>query len=57
MVLLDKMRKAGAKKCFLEVRSRNTPAISLYEKCGFKRVGLRKKYYGDDDAAVMEAEL
>lgn len=55
--LLDKMREVGAKKCFLEVRSRNTPAISLYEKCGFKRVGLRKKYYGDDDAAVMEAEL
>lgn len=57
LALLDKMREVGAKKCFLEVRSRNTPAISLYEKCGFKRVGLRKKYYGDDDALVMETEL
>lgn len=55
--LLDKMREAGAEKCFLEVRSRNTPAIALYEKLGFKRVGLRKKYYGDDDAAVMTVDL
>ena len=55
--LLDKMREVGAKKCFLEVRSRNAPAIALYEKLGFVRVGLRKKYYGDDDAVVMEVEL
>ena len=57
LALLDKMREVGGEKCFLEVRSRNTPAISLYEKCGFKRVGLRKKYYGDDDALVMETKL
>jgi len=55
--LLDKMREKGAARCFLEVRSRNTPAISLYEKRGFKRVGLRKKYYGDDDAIVMAIDL
>lgn len=29
----------------LEVREHNIPAISLYENCGFVRVGLRKKYY------------
>lgn len=55
--LLGKMREVGATRCFLEVRSRNVPAIALYEKLGFKRVGLRKKYYGDDDAAVMTVEL
>ena len=55
--LLGKMREVGAARCFLEVRSRNAPAIALYEKLGFKRVGLRKKYYGDDDAAVMTVEL
>lgn len=55
--LLDKMRDSGAARCFLEVRSRNTPAVTLYEKHGFRRVGLRKRYYGDDDAIVMAAEL
>lgn len=30
---------------FLEVRESNVAAISLYEKFGFKRVGLRKNYY------------
>ncbi len=29
----------------LEVREHNIPAISLYENCGFVRVGLRKNYY------------
>lgn len=29
----------------LEVRESNTPAISLYEKHGFKLVGIRKNYY------------
>ena len=29
----------------LEVRESNIPAISLYEKHGFKLVGLRKNYY------------
>ncbi|MQY29878.1 ribosomal protein S18-alanine N-acetyltransferase [Nocardia aurantia] len=30
---------------FLEVRTDNTPAITLYEKHGFRVVGLRKNYY------------
>lgn len=55
--LLNKMRDVGAARCFLEVRSRNLFAISLYEKLGFKRVGVRKRYYGDDDAAVMAVDL
>lgn len=54
---LEKMREAGAARCFLEVRSRNAAAIPLYEKHGFKPVGLRKKYYGDDDAVLMAIEL
>ena len=29
----------------LEVRESNLPAISLYEKHGFERVGVRKGYY------------
>ncbi|MBO4317684.1 MAG: ribosomal protein S18-alanine N-acetyltransferase [Mailhella sp.] len=39
----------------LEVRSKNIPAIRLYEKYGLRRVGVRRGYYSDDgdDALVM----
>ena len=42
----------GAEKVFLEVRAKNVPAISLYERHGFSRISVRKGYYGDDDAVV-----
>jgi ribosomal-protein-alanine N-acetyltransferase len=39
----------------LEVRASNDSAIRMYEKYGFSRVGLRKRYYTDnnEDAAIM----
>ena len=39
----------------LEVRAGNTPAIALYEKHGFRCVGLRKNYYERprEDALIM----
>ena len=44
----------GARVWILEVRAGNEPAIRLYEKYGFKRIGLRKKYYENgEDAIVM----
>ena len=48
-------RGRGLETVFLEVRSRNTPAINLYSAYGFKRAGIRKNYYKnpDDDAIVM----
>lgn len=55
--LLAKMREKGAAACYLEVRSRNLPAISLYKRLGFAEVGLRKNYYRDDDAILMKIEL
>jgi ribosomal-protein-alanine N-acetyltransferase len=30
---------------FLEVRTDNVPAITLYESVGFVRVGMRRRYY------------
>lgn len=43
----------------LEVRVSNAPAISLYEKNGFKIVGKRKEYYSDnkEDAYIMTLAL
>ena len=55
--LHDKMRGKGAAVCFLEVRSRNVSAIALYEKCGYKRISVRKSYYPDDDAVIMRKKL
>ncbi len=51
------MRQKGARVCFLEVRSRNFPAVSLYEKAGYQRVRVIPRYYGDDDAVVLKREL
>lgn len=50
---IELLKSQSVESCFLEVRSRNTAAISLYKKHGFSEVGFRKKYYGDDDAVVM----
>lgn len=39
----------------LEVRSSNVPAISLYEKCGFQKEGVRKNFYDfpKEDGMIM----
>jgi ribosomal-protein-alanine N-acetyltransferase len=48
----------GAEVMALEVRETNLAAITLYEKLGFKQVGVRPKYYeGRDDAVLMEKRL
>ncbi len=57
-LLLDKIIKIGEKtkrnNISLEVNEKNKIAINLYNKFGFKQVGLRKKYYnGKDNAIIM----
>lgn len=46
------------RKIFLEVRSSNKPAIQLYQRAGFKEIGIRKDYYrtikGREDGILME---
>ena len=37
----------------LEVNEKNTNAIKLYEKFGFKQIGFRKKYYNNTDNAIL----
>lgn len=39
----------------LEVRESNTPAISLYEKTGFEKMGIRPKFYSNptENAVIM----
>jgi ribosomal-protein-alanine N-acetyltransferase len=48
----------GCSQVFLEVRSNNDAAISLYESRGFDRQALRADYYGPGlDAVVMRLRL
>ena len=52
------IKERDIEKIFLEVRASNIPAIGLYEKSGYKRLSVRKKYYADgEDAVVMVKEL
>jgi len=51
---LARMRAAGARVCYLEVRPGNEPALALYGSLGFREVGRRRRYYRDgSDALVM----
>ena len=45
----------GAERMTLEVRPSNTPALRLYKGLGFAAIGVRKKYYqdNDEDAILM----
>lgn len=44
-----------ADKMMLEVRESNVNAIKLYNKYNFKVINIRKKYYGDENALIMES--
>lgn len=43
----------GAKSMTLEVRPSNTVARSMYTKLGFKEHGIRKRYYSDNEDAII----
>lgn len=43
-----------SKKILLEVRCDNKNAIKLYKKYNFKIINIRKKYYDNMDAYIME---
>ena len=47
----------NSEKVMLEVRCDNDNAIKLYKKYDFKIINIRKKYYDNMDAYVMELML
>jgi ribosomal-protein-alanine N-acetyltransferase len=55
LALIDAAVEEGARHITLEVRSENEPARSLYARLGLAPVGVRKDYYGDDDALILWA--
>ena len=56
---LDECKKKAVNNIFLEVRSSNTPARTLYEKFSFQTIGIRKNYYSapTEDAVIYKCEL
>jgi len=58
LALLDLARDRHAREATLEVRLSNLAARRLYEKYGFRPVGIRPRYYSDnqEDALIMTTE-
>ena len=55
LALVDAALAVGAEHLTLEVRPSNRAARRLYHRFGFEAVGLRPRYYPDEDALVMWA--
>lgn len=56
--MLAEAEKQKIRLLSLEVRFSNAAAIALYEKYGFKRVGVRPRYYASngENAVIMQKE-
>jgi [ribosomal protein S18]-alanine N-acetyltransferase len=56
--ILSEAKVHHVRVLLLEVRASNESAQALYRKLGFRRVGLRPRYYADgEDAVLMDLEL
>jgi ribosomal-protein-alanine N-acetyltransferase len=53
--LVDAALAGGARHLTLEVRTTNRTAQELYRRFGLAPVGMRKSYYGTEDALIMWA--
>ena len=54
-ILIDKIKKLKIKKIFLEVSVENINAINFYLKNGFQKIGIRKRYYGNNKNSRIDA--
>jgi ribosomal-protein-alanine N-acetyltransferase len=59
--VLQHAKAGGARVIYLEVRPSNSAALSLYDRAGFSRIGVRRNYYravgGREDALVLARSL
>jgi ribosomal-protein-alanine N-acetyltransferase len=53
--LIEAAIARGARHLTLEVRQENEAARSLYSRMGMAPVGIRPRYYGDEDALILWA--
>lgn len=59
-VYIKQSKTLGARKAFLEVRSKNIRAINFYYKFNFQKDAVRTNYYtgtNTDDAVLMSLDL
>lgn len=54
--LMESLLDLDYERIMLEVDVSNKSAIKLYKKYNFKIINIRKNYYGDNSAYVMEAK-
>jgi len=61
--LIGKARDNGVKSLFLEVNVSHAAALKLYDKLGFRKIGVKKASYQDEaqveaeDAVLLNLEL
>jgi len=55
--VITRARQKKAENITLEVHENNTVAIHLYQKYGFQKVAIRKKYYHNKDGILMERKM
>lgn len=55
IALIEAGTTVGARHLTLEVRKENVAARALYSRLGLAPVGIRPRYYGDDDALILWA--
>lgn len=55
--IINKTKEKGLQNVILEVRSSNEKAINFYNKNGFKIINVRRAYYKNEDAYVMEKRI
>lgn len=56
--LFERGSRRGMIDLYLEVRTGNVPAQNFYERFGFSRLSIRKRYYPDgEDAVIMHRRL
>ena len=55
LILYAKEKKI--KKVFLEVNHKNNKALHIYKKFDFHEVGIRKKYYNNQDNAILMEKI
>ena len=59
VTLHGRLVEAGYDTGMLEVRRSNTPAIRLYESCGYVQTGVRRDYYRHptEDALIYQKRI
>lgn len=55
--MINKGRQNDCRAVILEVRRSNAAAQHLYGKLGFRQIGVRRRYYSDNDEDALVFEL